>query len=371
MKPLRVLIVEDSELDAALLLRELRRVDREPVYKRVFTAADMRKALDTESWEIIISDHSMPNFSSLQALRLVREKNPDLPFIIVSGQIGEDFAVSTMKAGANDYIMKGNLKRLGPAIERELQEAAHRTQRKKAEEGLREKEEELRLARKMQAIKDEFIGMVSHEIRTPLTILIGSLGVAMSEGITPEDARDLLQDAMDSAESLNQILDNLIELSRYQSDRLSLKKEPVDIENTIHNLIAKKRISTSTHQLILEFTENLPRVPADRVRVELILMNLLSNAIKYSPEGSEIRLSAKPEDEEMVIRVSDRGVGIPVDKLGSIFQVFERLENSARPTKGLGLGLVVCKRLVEAHGGKIWAESEVGKGSTFIFTLPL
>lgn len=225
--------------------------------------------------------------------------------------------------------------------------------------------------KRAEAVKDDFIGLVSHEIRTPLTILMGAIGVARSEGISPEESRSLLQDAMDGAESLNQILDNLIELSRYQSDRLSLKKEPVDIDNIVKNLIAKKRISTSSHQLLVDFPEELPMVFADRLRAELILLNLLSNAIKYSTEGTNIRLSARTEDDHLTISVSDQGVGIPADKQTLIFQAFERLENTARPAKGLGLGLVVCKRLVEAHGGKIWVESNPDKGSTFSFTLPL
>ncbi len=225
--------------------------------------------------------------------------------------------------------------------------------------------------KKSDQLKDEFIGLVSHEIRTPLTILMGAVGVAMSEGISPEDARNMLREAMDGAESLNQIVNNLIELSRYQSDRLSLKKEPVDVAAVTRSLIESKKVYTINHRLILDIPEELPLVFADRVRVELILVNLLSNAVKYSPEGTEIRVSTRPENGRLTVSVSDRGVGIPDEKLALLFQPFERLENAARPAKGLGLGLLVCKRLVEAHGGKISVLSEQGHGTTFSFTLPL
>ena len=144
--PLRVLLVEDSENDALLLLRELRRGGYEPVSRRVETTTGMEAALQEEAWDLVISDHSMPSFNSLAALELVREKGlMDLPFIIVSGRIGEDAAVSAMKAGAQDYIMKDNLARLNSAIERELGDAEVRRRRREAEAALRDSETRFRL----------------------------------------------------------------------------------------------------------------------------------------------------------------------------------------------------------------------------------
>jgi len=144
MEPLRILIVEDHEPDAALLLRELRQGGYAPVHKRVDTASEMSRALDAEPWDIVTSDHMMPNFSSLDALRLLHDKGMDLPFIIVSGQIGEGAAVDAMKAGANDYVMKANLKRLVPAIQREVHDAQVRRERRQSEAELRAREEESR-----------------------------------------------------------------------------------------------------------------------------------------------------------------------------------------------------------------------------------
>lgn len=133
-KTLHVLIIEDSEDDAFLLLRELKRGGYEPVFERIETAAAMKEALDKRRWDVIISDYSMPQFSGLAALHLLNEIGCDIPFIIVSGKIGEDVAVEAMKAGAHDYIIKGNLTRLLPAVERELREAEMRGDRKRIEE---------------------------------------------------------------------------------------------------------------------------------------------------------------------------------------------------------------------------------------------
>lgn len=132
--PLRVLIVEDQEDDAALMLRELRRAQFEPEYERVETEEELAAALEKGGWDIVLSDHGLPRFNSLQALNMLHESGLDLPFIIVSGSIGEDLAVAAMKSGAHDYIMKNNLARLGPAVERELREAEVRRARRDAEE---------------------------------------------------------------------------------------------------------------------------------------------------------------------------------------------------------------------------------------------
>src|SRR5262245_8403730 len=135
---LRVLIVEDREDDALLLLRVLRRAGYDLMFERIDTAEKMNAALDRQAWDIVIADYTLPEFDGLAALALVRARGLDLPFIIVSGGIGEDIAVATMKAGAQDYIMKNNLTRLIPAVERELREAEVRQARKRAEETLQE-----------------------------------------------------------------------------------------------------------------------------------------------------------------------------------------------------------------------------------------
>ena len=142
--PLHTLIIEDSENDALLILRELRRCGYDPVFERVDTAAAMKAALQTQTWDIVLADYSIPGFGAPAALALLKESGIDLPFIIISGNIGEEIAVAMMKAGAHDYLMKDNLKRLAPAIERELLETGERRKRRQAEAMLRESEERYR-----------------------------------------------------------------------------------------------------------------------------------------------------------------------------------------------------------------------------------
>jgi DNA-binding NtrC family response regulator len=181
-RALQMLLVEDSENDAILLLRELKRSGYDPIYERVFTADDLSSALEKQPWDIIISDFVMPQFSGLDALKMIRGKGFDIPVIIMSGKISDETAVTAMKAGASDYIMKDNLARLGPAIERELYETAMRIESQKASAALREREDELRSLKKVNQLKDEFIGLVSHELRTPLTVILGALSTVLTEG---------------------------------------------------------------------------------------------------------------------------------------------------------------------------------------------
>ncbi len=225
--------------------------------------------------------------------------------------------------------------------------------------------------RKMvEQLKDDFIGLVSHELRTPLTVFMGAVQVAKSAGLTVEEVQELLAEAENSAESLAQILDNLIELSRYEANRLNLSVKPLDLVGAIREVVDKERPRLRSHAFVFDIPGGLPTVKADHMRAKQIIHNLLDNAAKYSPQDAEIRISVRRHDEEFLrVGVSDRGIGIDEAGREKLFQPFQRLEGTGKETKGLGLGLLVCKRLVEAHGGKIWVESTPGLGSTFWFTL--
>jgi signal transduction histidine kinase len=371
-KPLNVLIVEDSENDALLLLRELRRRGYEPAHQRVCTADGLNSALEQQPWDIVISDFVMPQFSGLEALKLIKIKGLDIPFIITSGKISDDTAVMSMKAGAADYIMKDNLTRLGPAIERELQETSIRKESQKASKTLKERDEELHVLKQIDRLKDEFIGLVSHELRTPLTVILGALSTVITEGdrLSARETKQLVGDAYSEAELLSDILANLLELARAQANRLQINEEPVNIRETIDIVINRMKQQMLSHPVSIDCDDSIT-VNADRVRLQRIFHNLLDNAIKYSAPRTKIEVFAKQKDGEIIIGVKDKGIGISPEKQGMLFEPFSRLEPQNSNVTGTGLGLVVCRRLVEAHGGRMWVESQPGAGSTFLFTLPV
>ncbi len=221
-------------------------------------------------------------------------------------------------------------------------------------------------------LKDEFIGLVSHEMRTPLTVIIGVLETVLNNGklLTQDEMKGLLNDALFEASSLSHILENLLELSRTQARQLMIFPEPLKIEKLAQDVVRELN-GQSAHKFILDFPGDISPVEADELRVRRILYNLVQNAVKYSPDGSEIKVFAKQEPDCLVVGVRDQGRGISAADQARIFHSFQRLElNQLGEIKGIGLGLMVCLRLVEAHGGKIWVESAPGKGSTFYFTLP-
>jgi len=224
--------------------------------------------------------------------------------------------------------------------------------------------------KRVDLVKDEFIGMVSHEMRTPLTVITGAVKTALDARVSPEERQELLTDATVASDRLADILDNLLELSQYQANRLKLERRAVSVVELISQTLTEFRQQPAAHRILLDMRKELPQVAVDPVRFQRILHNLLENAIKYSPGRSEIRVFARQEDGHMVVGVTDQGPGISAEDQKRLFQPFERLSTKGS-TSGVGLGLVVCKRLVEAHGGRIWVESKPGEGSTFSFTIPL
>jgi PAS domain S-box-containing protein len=228
--------------------------------------------------------------------------------------------------------------------------------------------------RKLDQLKDDFIGLVSHELRSPMTVIMGAINTVLSEGanLSEEETHQLLRDAALESETLSHLLGNLLELSRVQAERLVLHAEAIDVKKVIQDAIEGVERQSSAHRFVVSAPRKLPPVYADPLRLERILYNLLENAVKYSPQGGEIKVTVKPDKEQLVIGVSDQGVGISPADQAKLFAPFQRLEES-RPggARGVGLGLLVCQRLVEAHGGRIWVESKPGRGSSFFFTLPL
>jgi signal transduction histidine kinase len=227
--------------------------------------------------------------------------------------------------------------------------------------------------KKLDQLKDDFIGLVSHELRSPMTVITGAINTALTEAerLSPEETRQLLKDAALEAELLSNLLGNLLELSRVQAQRLVLHTEAINVRKVAQEAVDKIKRQSPSHDFVLKLPRNLPPVYADPLRLERILYNLLENAVKYSPPGGEVLISARPKDAYLVIGVSDQGIGISPADQAKLFAPFQRLEKRPSGVRGVGLGLLVCRRLVEAHGGRIWVESKPGRGSSFFFTMPL
>ncbi|MBI2853342.1 MAG: PAS domain-containing sensor histidine kinase [Chloroflexi bacterium] len=227
--------------------------------------------------------------------------------------------------------------------------------------------------KKVEDLKDEFIGMMSHEMKTPLTVILGGLHTLVNQGsqLTESERSDLLQDAYLEAGSLADMVSNLLDLSLCRSGQLVLVREDVELPKLLRHMVRRAKTQHPKHRFKTKCA-SLPQVSGDRVRLERIVYNLLDNAARYSPAGSCVTISAEVSDSRVVLGVKDEGEGLSAGAQAKLFTKFERLgRSSAGGPRGTGLGLAVCKRLVEAQGGRIWVESEVGMGSTFYFTIPL
>jgi signal transduction histidine kinase/CheY-like chemotaxis protein len=257
------------------------------------------------------------------------------------------------------------------------------TGRKKGEERLKEYANELERAneelRKIDEIKSEFVSVASHELRTPLAAIKSAVQLILKgkTGEINESQEKFLSMADRNINRLTNILNNFLDLSRIESGKIWMNFEEIDLKGPIEFTLSllKTKANEKSIQLKIDFPSELPSVYADRERLEQILTNLIGNAIKFTPENGEISVSAKPlrrEKNMVAISVRDSGIGIPEEQLNKVFDKFYQVEDSLqRSVSGTGLGLAITKGLIEASHGKVWVESEVGKGSTFTFTLPI
>jgi len=221
-------------------------------------------------------------------------------------------------------------------------------------------------------MRTALVSNVSHELRSPLASIKGYVETLLHSGPwEPDLEREFLEIIAGAADKLGSLVDNLLDAAKMDAGVLSLEREPVRVERSATNILARARPLAAQHQIRIEIESALPLVSADPLRVEQVITNLLDNAVKYSPPGEPIGVRVQ-SGEMLTVSVTDHGVGIAPEDAAHLFERFYRADSDVtRATPGVGLGLYICKSLVEAHGGRIWVESAgTGQGSTFSFTLP-
>lgn len=369
--PLRVLILEDAPDDAVLLLAHLRREAYDITSRVVADREGFAKALDECAWDVILADYSLPQFNALDALDVLRRSGCDIPFIVVSGSVGEAAAASVMKAGAHDFFLKGQLARLAVAIDRERTEASMREEHRQALVELRRSEERLREA--VQA-RDDFLTIASHELKTPLSSLclqVDSARHLLDRG-GPADV-DVLRSQFNRVSrqvwKLNALINNLLEVTRIASGRLPLSAEEFDLRETIDNVRAGMADAIARSGSALQVRTGGDLVGRwDRMRIESVVSNLLLNAVKFGM-GNAIEVELVGDETSVRMTIIDHGTGIGLAEQERLFNRFER----AVPEHhfgGFGLGLWLSREIVEAHGGSIQVASSPGEGSRFTVVLP-
>ena len=227
--------------------------------------------------------------------------------------------------------------------------------------------------REAQELKSTFISVVSHELKTPVSLIKGYASTLRREDAAwdPHTIQASLQVIEEEADRLAELIENLLQASRLQAGRFKLELGDVALDTLAGRVAADFRTQTDRHVIMVDFPPGFPLVRGDEMRLRNVLENLVSNAVKYSPDGGEIRIWGKVFPGEVLVGVSDEGVGLPQDELERVFERFYRVDHEiTRKTQGTGLGLYLAHAIIEAHGGRIWAESTPGQGTTFTFALP-
>ncbi len=379
---LSLLLVEDSEDDALLLANFLEEGGYTLQSRRVETPEQFRRALDERSWDLIVADYNLPRFSGLAALAILKERDLDIPFILVSGAIGEETAVTALKSGAHDFLLKDKLARLVPAVTRELNEAKNRKNLREAESereqllnALAEAKELAELANKR---KSKVLAFVAHEFKNPLKAVSTFSELLCKESLGPlnEQQKEYVTHINTACEHLRELINDILDIAPIEAGIIELHPQRIHLHTLLEDVRTILQDPAAQKQVTLHFQiqDGIDYLTLDPKRFRQILINLLSNAVKYTVDNDTVILSVQLNrlTQQVEIQVTDHGPGIPPEELKNLFQDYYRVRNKLTAQKeGLGLGLALTKKLVELHGGNITVASTLGRGTCFELTLPM
>lgn len=366
--PLKILILEDVEEDIWLVKRALIRDGLDFQLEEVDTRKDFINSLDNFAPDIVLSDHSLPQFNSIEALKICKQKGLDTPFILVTGTVSEEFAVNCLKEGADDYVLKTNLGRLPSAIRHSIKQHREEKKRKKAELKLRHQNEELL---KINSELDTFVYNISHNLRAPLLSALGLVRLAkMEAGSANFDSMPLYCDKIE--ESVLKLDDTLKEILDYSRNaRSDINFQVINFRRIIDDCFDKLKYLPGSSEIEKTVTvRGEGPFASDNYRIRVVFNNLISNALKYHDSSKAykwIKIDIAVDRDLATITLTDNGLGIDKSYLPKIFQMFYR---ATEKSEGSGLGLYIVKENIEKLRGNIKVTSELKKGTAFEIILP-
>lgn len=332
------------------------------------SAADALAAMRERNFDLLLADLQMPGTNGIDLMKSAQLIDPTLVAVIMTGHGALETAVAAMKAGALDYIQKPiKLATALPVLERALAVRQLRIEKKRLEENVRQRTEELKIAnRELEA----FSHSVSHDLRAPLravSVFTQTLLNEHSENLNDEGKR-LLQNVNAGAAHMDRLITDLLRLS--QLNRQALHRTPVRLGELVQRVIdgmANERAGRDIEFVIADF----PTWQVDQGLIQQVFVNLISNAIKFTREREHARIEIgyRMDGTTLVVFVRDNGVGFNMKYMNKLFGVFQRL-HSAEQFEGTGVGLSIVRRIVERHGGKVWVDGAQDQGATFFFSLP-
>jgi signal transduction histidine kinase len=333
------------------------------------------------NFNVIITDIKLPDVGGMSVLELAKEINPDVAVIIMTGYASLETAVNAVNEGAYAYFVKPvNMDEMKTAIVNALRQQRLSRENKRLVDDLQrsnkllfEANSQLRAATEA---KSAFLAHMSHELRTPLNAIIGFSDLLLG-GVAGEinsQQNQCLEDILSSGKHLLGLINDILDLSKVEAGKIDIRPESLRLADVVDDAVTTVRtmLNDSRHGLAITIAEDLPPVYGDRNRLKQILLNLLSNAIKFTPDGGKLSLETNRKGNVCQVSMVDNGIGIRQEDQTFIFEPFIQLDTQPGERKqGTGLGLALTRQLVELLGGKIWVESEYGKGSRFSFTIPL
>jgi signal transduction histidine kinase len=374
----RILHLEDDPNDAELVRAALEGEGLQAAVELVTSREAFTAAIEGGEVDLILSDYSLPGFDGATALRIARESRPDVPFIIVSGLLGEEAAVDSVRGGATDYVLKQRLERLGPSVRRAVAEAEERRRRRAAEEALDRSESQLRHAQKMEAVGRLAAG-VAHDFNNLLTVIIGYAELLRRRFPSGHPAGRDAEEVLGAAQRAASLTRQLLIFSRQQV--LEPKVLDLNVVVTDMDRMLRRLIGHDVHLLTVP-APDLGRIRADAGQIEQVLVNLAVNAKDAMPNGGRLTIETRNVELDaeyvrdhptarpgryVMLAVADSGCGMDAETQTRIFEPFFTTKEVG---KGTGLGLSTLHGIVQQCGGHVEVYSEVGVGSVFKVYLP-
>jgi signal transduction histidine kinase len=363
---LRVLLVEDNPADVELVLVTLRKDGFDVSSEVVQTAEEFTLRIQAIGFDVILADYKLPQWRGMEALEILRCANLDVPLIVVTGYLGEEKAVECVKQGATDCVLKDHLTRLPVSVRRALEEKRLRELRRQSEKELAYKVSELA---RSNADLEQFAYVASHDLQEPLRMIANYTQLLAERylGKLDEQADKYIRYSVDGAVRMQALIQDLLKFS--QVGKSEIKPRTTECRALVEQAVKNLQAAVEESGAVVNWN-GLRVVMADPTQLTQVFQNLIANAIKFrGAETPVIQIDSEEKDHEWVLTVSDNGIGIPAESWQDIFVIFRRLHTRTEYA-GNGIGLSICKKIIERHGGKIWIEAQATPGCCFKFTLP-
>jgi signal transduction histidine kinase len=368
---IRVLLIEDNPGDARLVEILLEDSDFETEVVNKMSLAEGIEAYYTQNFDVVLLDLTLPDSRGFETLQSFIKAHKDANVIVMTGLMDKELGLNAVKAGAQDFLMKSGYdsdmlaKTLGYSIER-----------KNVLRSLAESQSAREVAEESARMKEQFIASISHEMRTPMNAIYGMSNLLAQTDLNAEQ-RSYIGSVKQSSEILLGVINDILEISTLQNGKMAFESKDFDIHELMNNLVnvMQYKKDEKTIDFTLSFDPSVPRhINGDKLRLNQILFNIVGNSVKFTDAGF-VKINIQLIDEvgddfKLKFTIVDSGIGIPEDKVDTIFETFTRIRTKDRIYEGTGLGLAIVRSLVSQQNGRVWATSKIGQGTTMHLEIP-